>query len=105
MHRIQPERHFSTDHFVNRELSLLQFQRRVLAQAALGRPTDVSLESYSLERFRAGRLLTGRIESGRARANMAVKSMTRDGELIEQCLRELMTRVIAPTASPVSSRR
>jgi len=34
MHRTQPERHFSTDHFVNRELSLLQFQRRVLAQAA-----------------------------------------------------------------------
>ena len=31
-----------------------------------------------------GRLLTGRIESGRAKANMAVKSMTRDGELIEQ---------------------
>ena len=31
-----------------------------------------------------GRLLTGRIESGRVRANMAVKSMTRDGQLIEQ---------------------
>src|SRR6478609_4772788 len=31
-----------------------------------------------------GRLLTGRIESGRAKANMAVKSMTRDGQLIEQ---------------------
>ena len=31
-----------------------------------------------------GRLLTGRIELGRAKANMAVKSMTRDGELIEQ---------------------
>jgi GTP-binding protein len=31
-----------------------------------------------------GRLLTGRIESGRVRANMAVKSLTRDGQLIEQ---------------------
>jgi GTP-binding protein len=31
-----------------------------------------------------GRLLTGRIESGRLRANMAVKSLTRDGGLIEQ---------------------
>jgi GTP-binding protein len=31
-----------------------------------------------------GRLLTGRIEAGRVRANIAVKSMTRDGQLIEQ---------------------
>ena len=29
-----PDRHFRHDHFTNRELSLLQFQRRVLAQAA-----------------------------------------------------------------------
>lgn len=28
------ERQFNYDHFINRELSLLQFQRRVLAQAA-----------------------------------------------------------------------
>ncbi len=31
-----------------------------------------------------GRLLTGRIASGKAKANMAIKSMTRDGKLIEQ---------------------
>ena len=37
---------------------------RVLAQAALGLPTDVSLAPYALERFRAGRLLSGRYGSG-----------------------------------------
>jgi len=37
---------------------------RVLAQAALGLPTDVSLAPYALERFRAGRLLTGRYGAG-----------------------------------------
>jgi GTP-binding protein len=31
-----------------------------------------------------GRLLTGRIFSGKAKANMAIKSMTRDGKVIEQ---------------------
>lgn len=36
----------------------------VLAQAALGLPTDVSLAPYALERFRGGRLLTGRYGSG-----------------------------------------
>ncbi|WP_374259594.1 polyphosphate kinase 1 [Zoogloea sp.] len=34
MHRPATDRQFSSDHFINRELSLLQFQRRVLAQAA-----------------------------------------------------------------------
>ena len=34
MPHLPAERHFSSDHFINRELSLLQFQRRVLAQAA-----------------------------------------------------------------------
>ncbi|MBS0369703.1 MAG: polyphosphate kinase 1 [Proteobacteria bacterium] len=34
MHRTNNIRHFNSDHFINRELSLLQFQRRVLAQAA-----------------------------------------------------------------------
>lgn len=37
---------------------------RVLAQAALGLPTDVSLAPYALERFRAGRLLVGRYGRG-----------------------------------------
>jgi glycine/D-amino acid oxidase-like deaminating enzyme len=37
---------------------------RVLAQAALGLPTEVSLEPYALERFRGGRLLTGRYGVG-----------------------------------------
>ena len=37
---------------------------RVLAQAALGLPTDVSLAPYALERFRKGRLLSGRYGSG-----------------------------------------
>ncbi len=37
---------------------------RVLAQAALGLPTDVSLAPYALERFAAGRLLTGRYGAG-----------------------------------------
>lgn len=37
---------------------------RVLAQAALGLPTDVSLAPYALERFRSGRLLTGRYGVG-----------------------------------------
>ncbi len=37
---------------------------RVLAQAALGLPTDVSLAPYSLERFRNGNLLTGRYGVG-----------------------------------------
>ena len=37
---------------------------RVLAQAALGLPTDVSLAPYALQRFRAGRLLSGRYGSG-----------------------------------------
>lgn len=34
MPHLTPERHYRYDHFTNRELSLLQFQRRVLAQAA-----------------------------------------------------------------------
>jgi sarcosine oxidase subunit beta len=37
---------------------------RVLAQEALGLPTDVPLEPYALGRFRAGRLLRGRYGSG-----------------------------------------
>ena len=37
---------------------------RVLAQQALGLPTDVSLLPYALERFRTGRLLHGRYGSG-----------------------------------------
>ena len=37
---------------------------RVLAQDALGLPTDVPLVPYAHERFRAGRLLTGRYGSG-----------------------------------------
>ena len=37
---------------------------RVLAQDALGLPTDVPLAPYAHERFRAGRLLTGRYGSG-----------------------------------------
>lgn len=36
----------------------------VLAQAALGLPTAVSLEPYALARFRAGRPLTGRYDAG-----------------------------------------
>ena len=37
---------------------------RVLAQEALGLPTDVPLAPYALGRFRSGRLLTGRYGSG-----------------------------------------
>ncbi len=37
---------------------------RVLAQTALGLPTDVPLAPYALERFRSGRLLSGRYGSG-----------------------------------------
>lgn len=37
---------------------------RVLAQSALGQPTDVSLEPYSIERFETGRLLTGKYGLG-----------------------------------------
>ena len=37
---------------------------RVLAQEALGLPTDVSLAPYALGRFRSGRLLTGRYGAG-----------------------------------------
>lgn len=37
---------------------------RVLAQAALGLPTDVDLTPYALERFRRGNLLVGRYGSG-----------------------------------------
>lgn len=37
---------------------------RVLAQAALGQPTDVALAPYALERFRRGALLTGRYGAG-----------------------------------------
>jgi sarcosine oxidase, subunit beta len=37
---------------------------RVLAQEALGMPTDLPLAPYSLERFRAGRLLEGKYGSG-----------------------------------------
>ena len=37
---------------------------RVLAQTALGLPSDVPLAPYALERFRGGRLLTGRYGSG-----------------------------------------
>jgi sarcosine oxidase subunit beta len=37
---------------------------RVLAQATLGLPTDVSLAPYAAERFAAGRLLTGRYGLG-----------------------------------------
>lgn len=37
---------------------------RVLAQEALGLPTDVSLKPYSIERFRTGELLVGKYGSG-----------------------------------------
>jgi sarcosine oxidase subunit beta len=37
---------------------------RVLAQEALGLPTDVPLAPYALERFRGGRLLRGRYGAG-----------------------------------------
>ncbi len=37
---------------------------RVLAQEALGVPTDVSLEPYSIERFSSGHLLVGKYGSG-----------------------------------------
>jgi sarcosine oxidase, subunit beta len=37
---------------------------RVLAQEALGLPTEVPLAPYALERFRAGRLLVGRYGAG-----------------------------------------
>ena len=37
---------------------------RVLAQQALGLPTDVSLGPYTIERFRTGNLLKGRYGSG-----------------------------------------
>lgn len=37
---------------------------RVLAQCALGLPTDVPLEAYAWSRFAAGRLLTGRYGAG-----------------------------------------
>ena len=37
---------------------------RLLAQAALGLDTEVSLAPYALERFRAGQLLSGRYGSG-----------------------------------------
>lgn len=37
---------------------------RLLAQDALGLPTDVSLAPYALERFRSGRLLRGRYGAG-----------------------------------------
>lgn len=37
---------------------------RVLAQVALGLPTDVSLAPYALSRFECGQLLTGRYGSG-----------------------------------------
>ncbi len=37
---------------------------RVLAQAALGLPTDVPLAPYALARFSEGRLLTGRYGRG-----------------------------------------
>lgn len=37
---------------------------RLLAQVALGQPTDVSIEPYAIERFRSGRLLHGRYGVG-----------------------------------------
>jgi sarcosine oxidase subunit beta len=37
---------------------------RVLAQAALGLPNDVSLAPYALERFRTGKWLVGRYGQG-----------------------------------------
>jgi len=37
---------------------------RVLAQCALGLPTDVSLQPYAFERFASGRLLSGRYGAG-----------------------------------------
>ena len=37
---------------------------RVLAQEALGQPTDVALAPYALERFRSGQLLVGRYGRG-----------------------------------------
>jgi hypothetical protein len=36
----------------------------VLAQEALGLPTDVSLKPYSIERFTTGELLTGKYGLG-----------------------------------------
>ncbi|MEX3900905.1 NAD(P)/FAD-dependent oxidoreductase [Paraburkholderia sp. BR10954] len=37
---------------------------KILAQAALGQPTDVSLKPYSIERFATGELLTGKYGLG-----------------------------------------
>jgi len=37
---------------------------RILAQEALGLPTDVSLDAYSIERFRTGALLRGKYGVG-----------------------------------------
>ena len=37
---------------------------RLVAQAALGMPTDIALAPYSIERFRRGRLLRGRYGTG-----------------------------------------
>jgi sarcosine oxidase subunit beta len=37
---------------------------RVLAQCALGLPTEVDIQPYALERFRAGNLLTGKYGLG-----------------------------------------
>jgi len=37
---------------------------RIIAQAALGMPTDIPLAPYAFERFRGGRLLTGRYGAG-----------------------------------------
>lgn len=37
---------------------------KILAQHALGLPTDVSLDPYSLSRFASGALLVGRYSAG-----------------------------------------
>ena len=49
---------------LNRERAMLAFNRRVLAQAALGLTTDVPLAPYALERFASGRRLSGRYGAG-----------------------------------------
>ncbi len=89
-----PEPQFSRDHFINRELSLLQFQRRVLAQAAdpamplLERLRFLCIVSSNLDEF-----FEVRVAGVKEQMRLGSLTMTTDG-LTPSALHALISREV-----------